>query len=216
MKLRNLFFYVLVSAISLSASYAAEETKAEKAELTPPSPIDTQPPKSPDDDYLLQEGDRLKIRIFPEDEFIKGGEMPVSSEGSITIPLVGKLSVTGKTVLQAERELAVILSRDFLVNPEVVIEVQKYKKVTFVILGQVKVPGTYDMPEGSTKLTLLQAISMAGGFSEIANIKKIKVVRKGPGKNQVIRANAEAIISGKEEDVGLEPDDIIHVMESLF
>lgn len=169
-----------------------------------------------EDSYLLQPGDRIAVKVYPEDEYIKGGEMEISSEGNITLSLVGKVSVVGMSVIQAERELARLIDADYIVNPEVVIDVLKYKKQSVVILGQVKTPGTYEFPPGKTKVTLLQAISMAGGFSDIANIKKIKVMRKAGGKNEVIRANAEAIISGEEQDVDLESGDVIHVMESLF
>lgn len=168
------------------------------------------------DSYLLQPGDRVKIKIYPEDEYLKGGEIEVSSEGNITMPLIGKVPVGGLTVAEAERALVILIDRDYIVDPEVVIDVLKYKKQSVVILGQVVKPGTYEFPPDVTHMTLLQAISMAGGFSDIANIKKIKVMRKGNGKKEVIRANAEDIIGGKDPDVELESGDIVNVMESLF
>ena len=90
------------------------------------------------------------------------------------------------------------------------------KKLTVAILGQVKKPGNYEYTVGGEPITLLEAVSLAGGFSEIANIKKIRVVRHVRGENVVIKANANNIINGKEEDIELEPGDVIHVMESLF
>lgn len=167
-------------------------------------------------DYTLQPGDRIMVKVYPEDEYLKGGEMQISSEGNITLPLVGKIPIGNKSVVQAEKMITDILTKDYLVEPEVVIEVLEFKQQTFVILGQVKTPGTYSFPPGSTKVTLLQAISMAGGFSEIANIKKIKVMRKSSGGQTVIRANAESIMGGEDADINLEPGDIIQVTESLF
>jgi polysaccharide export outer membrane protein len=167
-----------------------------------------------EEEYYLQPGDSVKIDIFPADDYIKGGRMEVSSEGNVTIPLVGKIPVAGKTAVEAEREIAEILGRDYLVNPEVTIAVKRYVSRAFVVLGSVKKPGTYTFPEGATRFTLLQAISLAGGFSDVANIKKIKVMRKKTG--DVIRANAENIIKGKDPDVELTVDDVIHVSESLF
>ena len=169
------------------------------------------------EDYTLQAGDRVTIRIYPEDEYLKGGEMEVSSEGNITLPLVGKIFVAGKTVVEAQKVIVGLLAEDYLVNPEVVIEVLQYKKQSFVVLGQVKKPGTYEIPPGAKSVTLLQAISIAGGFSDIANIKKIKVMRKtGGGESQSIHANAESIIAGSQPDVELRPGDIVHVSESRF
>lgn len=166
----------------------------------------------------LEIGDRVLIKIFPEDEYIKGGEMVVSSEGDIALPLIGKIKVEGLQLVEAERTIVNMLARDYLVNPVVVIEVTKdVTKLTksLSILGQVQKPGTYQMPL-EDKLTLLQLISMAGGFTDVANVKKIKIIRKESGKVKVIHANAEAIISGKSVDVELAPEDVVHVGESLF
>lgn len=166
------------------------------------------------DEYLLRPGDRVEIKIYPEDDFLKGGKSEISSEGNITLPIIGKISVAGRKVIEAERAIAEILAADYLVNPEVVIQVSEYKTRSLVVLGAVSKPGTYQFPEGATQLSLLQAISLAGGFNEVANVKKIKVMRKSSGK--VIRANAESIIGGSTPDVLLEADDVIHVSESLF
>lgn len=169
-----------------------------------------------EDSYTVQKGDRIKVTIYPGDEYLKGGEMEVSSEGNITLPLVGKIPIAGKSVIDAEKTIARLVGADYLVAPEVVIEVLRFKQSSVILLGQVKKPGTYTFPEGSARLSLLQAIALAGGFSDIANIKKIKIVRRTADKSRVIRANADAIISGKSQDVDLESGDVIHVMESLF
>lgn len=171
------------------------------------------------EDYVLQSGDRLKITIYPEDEYIKGGEMQISSEGKIALPLIGKVDVGGKKVKEAEAAVRQIIDADYLVNPEVVFEVIKQSElsqIAIVVLGAVKKPGSYQFPVGETKMTLLRAISEAGGFSDVANIEKIKIVRQDEGKKNVIKANAESIISGDEPDVELKSGDIVHVAESLF
>ncbi len=145
--------------------------------------------------------------------------MVVSSEGDITLALVGKVKVEGMKAVDAEREIVNLLAKDYLVNPVVVIEVTrdvaKKQARSLSILGQVQKPGTYQLPENE-KLTLLQLISMAGGFTEVANVKKIKVIRKEGGKVEVIRANAETIISGSQPDIELKEQDVVHVGESLF
>ncbi|MBI3317035.1 MAG: polysaccharide export protein [Candidatus Omnitrophica bacterium] len=171
---------------------------------------------SEEESYLLRVGDRVRIKIYPEDDYIKGGEMEISSEGNVTIPLVGKVRVEGRSVIEAERAIAQILTQDYIVNPEVVIEVLEYKKLSVVVLGEVRKPGTYQFPSGQTKLSLLQAVSLAGGFSDIANIKKIRIVRDFDGKKEVLHANAEAIIKGNDPDIRLKAGDVINVSESLF
>jgi len=167
-----------------------------------------------EENYVLEPGDRLEIKIFPDDDYIKGGETEISTEGNVTLPLVGKIPVAGLTVIDAERAIAQVLDQDYLVNPEVVIAVQQFKTRSFVVLGMVNRPGTYSFPQGATRVTLLQAVSIAGGFSEIANIKKIKIVRQSSG--EVLRANAEDIIGGRTADIELQPNDVVHVSESMF
>lgn len=168
----------------------------------------------------VEVGDKLRVTIYPSDEYIKGGEMEVSSEGTITLSMLGKIQVEGKKVVEVEQEISGRLAKDYLVSPIVVIEVapsvgaEKEKK-SVAILGQVKTPASYDIPNEG-KMTLLQLISKAGGFTDVANVKKIKIVRKQGNKTQVIRANAESIISGKDPDVILQADDVVHVGESFF
>jgi len=146
--------------------------------------------------------------------------MVISSEGNITLPLIGKVRVAGLGVIEAERKLAEIVDADYLIDPEVVIELKRARKKeatdTVSVLGAVRSPGNYEIVTRGKRTTLVQAILQAGGFSDVANIRKLKVIRKGNGQNQVIRVNAENIISGKESDIELQPEDIIHVSESLF
>jgi len=187
-----------------------------KAEETQPTPATETVRKKRIE--KLEIGDRLLVKIFPEDQYIKGGEMVVSSEGDITLPLIGKVRVEGKQIVEAEREILGLLAQDYLVNPVVVIEVTREvvtHTTSLSILGQVQKPGTYQLPQEG-ELTLLQLISMAGGFTDVANVKKIKVIRKEKGKVRVIRANAESIIAGNAPDIALAAEDVIHVGESLF
>jgi polysaccharide export outer membrane protein len=172
-------------------------------------------------DVPIKFGDKLKIKIYPEDQYVKGGDMEVSSEGNITLPLVGKVEVVGKTPVEAERVIAKIIDQDYLVNPEVVIEVamrSQGDKRTVILFGQVRKPGPYDFTpsQSGKRMTLLEVISMAGGFTEIANIKKIKIVRKLGGEKSVINVNGEAVMSGDEPDIELSHGDVITVSESMF
>lgn len=198
---------------------ALPETSAEKATERVMQMTGASKTEYKKKDRQIEIGDKLRIKIYPEDEFIKSTDTEVSSEGTITLPLIGKVKVQGMKGVDVEREIVQILAKDYLVNPVVVIEVAEQvsekEKKTVAVLGQVTKPGAYDFPPDQ-KLTLLRVISMAGGFSDIANVKKIKVIRKENGKTRVIGANAESIISGKDPDIELEPGDVINVGESFF
>ena len=167
--------------------------------------------------YSLQIGDRVKIKIFPADEYIKGGEYQIGPSGNINMPFLGRVKIDEMSLSEAAHHLAKIIDKDYIVNPEVVIEVsQQGIKRSFTILGQVRGPGTYDFPIDAKHFTLLKAISRGGGFSDVANIKKIKIIRVKDDENQVMRINAEDIIKGKKEDILIFPEDTIHVSESFF
>lgn len=210
--MNKIFSGILILMMALPAALRAEEIPIGAADAA----IRTENEKGGGDDYKLHPGDRIMVKIYPEDTYIHGGEVQLSPDGNITLPLIGKIKVVDKTTLEAARAIQVILDRDYLVDPEVVVEIMTYKEQSFVILGQVNKPGTYQIPVGSTEVTFLQAISLAGGFSDVANIKKVKIIRTENGQKKIIRVNAEAIISGKEEDLELKPGDVVHVSESMF
>ncbi len=166
--------------------------------------------------YTLNPGDKVMIKIYPEDQYIHGGDMQISPDGNVTLPIVGKVKLQGLSAMEAARKIQVILDKDYLVQPEVIVEIMRYKEQSFIVLGQVRKPGTYQVPVGTSGISLLQAVSLAGGFSDVANIKKIKIVRNADGVKKIMRVNAEAIISGKDEDLELKAGDVVHVSESLF
>lgn len=196
--------------------YAAEEAALEAPEIKKDEPA--APPVAPDKerDSPLQAGDKINVKIYPEDAYVKGGEFQISPEGNIMLSLLGKVNVAGMTIEEASEKLRQLIDKDYLVDPEVAIELMESKQKSFVILGEVKKPGTYQFPTGSATVSLLEAISTAGGFSDIANIKKIRILRQEGTAKRTLHANAEAIISGNEPDVSLQEGDVVNVSESLF
>lgn len=173
-------------------------------------------------DYKILVGDRLNVKIYPEDQYVKGGIMQVSSEGNITLPLVGKVKVVDKTLVEAGQDLAKIIDADYLVNAEVVIEMvesimkSSERKRKVIALGQVRRPGSYELPPEKEKITLLELVSLAGGFTEIANVKKIKVIYRKNGQKQTENINGESVMSGAAPDVELGDGDVVNVSESVF
>jgi len=86
----------------------------------------------------------------------------------------------------------------------------------FYIIGQVRAPGSYDMPED--ELTLVEAIGMAGGFTRIASRNSTRIIRVEDGVEKIIRVKVDEITgAGKKiQDVVIKPEDIIVVPESFF
>ncbi len=151
-------------------------------------------------DYRLGVGDRVRIEIFGHPEL--SGDMAINGSGNIVLPLINEVSAIGLTTWELAERIAGRLKPDYLVNPRVTVELLGYRP--FYILGEVKNAGSYPYVEG---MTVLNAVALAGGFTDRANRKKITIERKfGKGRKK-IRAKPVSRV---------EPGDIIVVKERFF
>lgn len=167
-------------------------------------------------DRKIKPSDLLILHVTPGKEFEKDLELQVNLNGEISVPLIGWIKVEDLTTEQAEKEIGERLDKDFLVNPKVSLRIKEAKSRAVVLLGQLKKPGTYEFPSNG-RMTLLESIAKAEGFTDIANLKNIKLVRTMPnGKQMTIQVNGERILSGEEQDIPLEEGDLVTVPETLF
>ncbi len=110
------------------------------------------------DDYILGPDDVVKIKVLNEENLDK--TVTVSSDGFITYPLLGDLRVDGLSTAQLDAQISSLLARDFLVDPEVIVEVSKPRSKRVYIMGAVKQPGYQELP---TDQRLLGTLLSAGG-----------------------------------------------------
>ena len=164
--------------------------------------------------YLLQPGDLLDIQVFREDTMNR--TLRISGTGSITFPLVGSVYVAGKSLQEAEETLAEQL-KTYLRNPQVSILVKEYGNKTVYVLGQVQKPAAIQIPP-EKQLTVLEAITSVGGFTEVANTSKVRVLRMQDGKQNAIDVDVTQITKqgNKAMDIALAPGDVIFVPQSMF
>lgn len=166
-------------------------------------------------DYILQPQDLIRVQILREEELNR--EVRVSQELTVALPLIGIVDLKGKTVRQAEEDIRNAYDKDFLVNPQVNVFVIEYWKRFVKVFGAVNSPGVIVFPpeEG---LTLLGAISRAGGFSRLADNKRVILTRTTPdGRAETSTINADDLLKrGTGEDVPLLPDDVINVGERIL
>ena len=128
------------------------------------------------------------------------------------------MPLAGKTVKEAEAFVTRRLAKDYLVNPRVIIKVVAAQSAQIVVLGEVEKPGVYPLPFGD-QLTLLQAIADAGGFTELASPDRVRIVRRtADGRQTTLRIRVSDLLDGKgkQQDVPLEPNDVIMVPEVVF
>jgi len=164
--------------------------------------------------YLLQPLDLLKVQVFQEEEINKLGEVRVSQEYTISLPLIGTLDLKGKTAQQATEMIRKRYDRDYIINPQVTVLVVEYAKRTVNVVGQVNQPGQVDFPQ-EQGLTLVDAISRAKGPTRLANMKKVVLKRTNPdGTTEVQTINAEDLMkTDAKETFPLQPGDVISVPE---
>lgn len=166
-------------------------------------------------DYILQPSDLLNVQVFQEENLKR--DVRVSQEYSITLPLIGKVDLKGKSLRQAEDLIRDLYNRDYLVNPQVNVVVIEYAKRTVNVIGQVNQPGAVLFPQ-EQGLTLLDAISRAGGFSRLANRSQVKLTRtNADGKTETYIINADDLIKGSSSNSWpLLVNDIVFVPERIL
>ena len=171
------------------------------------------PPASPPEGYRLGEEDVLNILVYGEPDLTTVAR--VGKDGSIVMPLIGSVQAAGVTPEELKQSIEAGLRAGYLVNPDVQIILQQYRQEMVHLFGQVGTPGPFRITHQDT---LMEIISKAGGFTPIANRKKIKIIRREESGSRVILINAARITDeGRlEEDVPLRPGDVIIVPERFF
>jgi len=163
-----------------------------------------------ENDYLIGPDDVLKITVYREDDMDR--TVRVSSDGYISFPLLGKVKAEGLTVSELERNMIMELIR-YLKNPQVTVFIEEYGTIT--VSGQVEKPGSYPL---KGEISVIEAISMAGGFTKIAAQNAVKIMRLEEGEKKTLFVRVADINrkGDKSKDIPLKRGDIVFVPESLF
>lgn len=167
--------------------------------------------------YRIRPNDVLVMSVYQEPDL--RSEVRVSAEGVVSLPLIGKVKASGKTVEVLTDELVELYDRDYLVNPHVSLQVAGYAERRIQILGQVNRPGIVPMPPEET-LRLVEAIARAGGFTRRADQRSIQIRRAGGPDSEpmVLTVNVSAVLDNdpKATDFELTDGDTVIVGERLF
>lgn len=166
-------------------------------------------------DYTLEPGDVVAVKVFQEPDLDR--ELRVSQEGDLYFPLIGKVVAVGRTLAEVEQTVRDAYDRDFLVNPQINIVILKYQIRTVNVLGAVNQPQAVEYPP-EQRLTILDAISRAGGFNRLADRRRVRLTRTLPDgrvENSVI--NTDELMSGVAKDpLVLKKDDVVFVPERVL
>lgn len=152
--------------------------------------------------YVLTRGDALRISVFDEPSLT--GEFVIGEAGNIAYPLLDTVQASGQTTESLSASIGQDLSEyGYVLNPRVSVEVMSYRPI--YVLGEVREPGEYDYVE---QLTALQAIAKAGGFTPLADQRRIVLQRSGWQERRAVQL--------REVPLMVAPGDTILITASPF
>jgi protein involved in polysaccharide export with SLBB domain len=198
--MRRLLILSVALSVGFSACWFARTPETPKVAITTVTPAST-----------LGPGDVFEVKVYDEKDL--SGIYRVSSNGSINFPLIGKVRVDGMASSDVADLIQTRLGEKYLRNPQVSILVKEYNSKKVSVFGQVNKPGTFRYED---RMTVIQAVSMAGGFTKLAAKNDTNVTRIVEGDEKKFPVPVEAIAEGKAKNFALRPGDIVYVPESIW
>ena len=172
----------------------------------------TEIPPPATDDTTLGPGDVFSVRVYGEEAMT--GSHQVAPDGTINFPLLGAVQVSGLEPTEVAQKLQDELrDGDLLRDPHVSVYVEAYSSKRVSVVGAVADPGTFALEPG---MTVVQAISMAGGFSSLADRDGTVVTRRVNEELVRYRVPVARVTKGQAQDIEVAAGDIIFVPERMF
>lgn len=146
-------------------------------------------------EYRLGAEDMIDVFVWKEPELTT--TVVIRPDGRISLPLAGELEASGKTAAELQQEITAKLSK-YVVQPTVNVMVKQVNSLKISVLGEVRRPDVYRI---KNRVTVLDAIAMAGGFTDLARPNKVVVLRNTSSGPQRIKINIKQLV----EDVNGAP-----------
>lgn len=163
------------------------------------------------EDTSLGPGDVFEVRVYRQEEMSK--PYSVSAEGTFSFPLIGTVKAEGLTPAELERVLTTRLADGFLKHPQVSVLVKERNSKKVSVFGQVRRPGTLPFADG---MTVVEAISQAGGFTGMAWKNAVTVTRALKHKKKRYTIPVEKIGQGKARNFFVRPGDVVFVPQRTW
>jgi polysaccharide biosynthesis/export protein len=202
----NLVAGALVWCFGVASAHGNQQA-AQDADKTKSSAVSAPTAQPADADYKIGPQDVLRIDVWKEPDISRVA--PVRPDGRISLPLVNDVQAAGLTPTQLAGVLTDGLKK-FITNPQVTVSVSEINSRRVYVTGEVTKPGAFPL---LPNMTVLQALSSSGGFSQFAKIKSIYILRIEDGKQVKHPFNYKDVVSGKkpELNIPLQPGDVIVV-----
>jgi polysaccharide export outer membrane protein len=194
------FFFVIIIFVTFPA--VAQEKKSQETQAK-----QAVEQNAPGNEYIIGSGDVLDIALWRDDALAR--QVVVLSDGKISFPLVGEIVAAGKTIAELKKDIADRLA-DYVPDAVISIEVKQSNSMVIYVTGRVNNPNRFPV---NTNVTVLQAISTAGGLNPFAKRNKIKIFRQEGDKTRVFLFKYDEVIDGKnlEQNIALKRGDVIVV-----
>jgi polysaccharide biosynthesis/export protein len=188
----NLTLVTLIAALSLPLTALADD----KPTVTSPNTAE----------FRLGADDVIEVFVWKEPDLTT--TVSVRPDGKISLPLANELVASGKTVAELQDEITERLQK-FVIKPVVNVMVKQINSLKISVLGEVRKPDIYKI---KNRVTVLDAVAMAGGFTDLARPNRVIVLREGPGGQQRIVVNVNQVVAEKGgTPFYLQPLDTVYV-----
>jgi polysaccharide biosynthesis/export protein len=201
-------FWALIALLALAGPAYAQKGGGENSQTHDNAANDATPKSSATQaSYVIGAQDVLDISVWKEAQLTE--TVPVRPDGKISLPLLNDIQAAGLTPTQLAAQITESLKK-FVTDPQVTVIVREMNSQRIFLLGEVSRAGAYPLLPG---MTVLQALSSSGGFTQFANEKKIYVLRVENGKQEKFPFNYKDVINGKqpEQNILLRAGDTIVV-----
>ena len=157
-------------------------------------------------EYRLGPEDVIEVFVWKEPELTT--TVVIRTDGRISLPLANELEASGKTAVELQQEITTKLTT-YVLHPVVNVMVKQVNSLKISVLGEVRRPDVYRL---KNRVTILDAIAMAGGFTDLARPNKVTVLRSTPGGPQRIKINIKQLVAdGSGAPFYLETLDTVYV-----
>lgn len=188
------FSVALLTMILVNVAILAENALAQgvaSVDADNASPVTSVP------EYRINPGDQLAISVWREDQLQR--DVMVLPDGTISFPLVGTIDAAGKTPNEIEELISSGLKENFVGGdvPDVTVAVSSTTGLQFSVIGKVQAPGIFNP---GRYVTVLEALSFAGGVTEFASLSNVVVVRKTSDGLVVLPARLSGVLRSRSID----------------
>lgn len=198
MKTRALLAVILSGVMGLAAVADDSKPAASKQPSAPAAPAQSaQPSEATADSYLIGPQDMLQITVWKEPEL--SGAVPVRPDGKISLALLHDVDAAGLSPMQLAQNLAAKMKK-YVADPQVTVIVTQINSRRVYVLGQVMRPGAMPL---TPDMTILQAITTAGGLTQFADGKKSYVLRFEQGVQIRMPVNYKLLVKGEKMDANI-------------